>query len=303
MNAPKLCVYVMYHNRPEFIKECLDSIFLQDYPNLEVIVSDNSSNADSSIALNNYLINKKAKVIKRNPSLASIEHFSTVLEEAKTSPYFMLFHDDDVLLPSALSTLMAHFELDVSLGAVGCNAYRLEKHTKTKKLFIKSDKDLLVNTPKDLAELYLNYSPGHAPFPSYIYKSSALFHLTMNAKKGGKHSDVSFLLDVIENSRILMLSQPLMFYRTHGANDSQSHDLYSTLSLARILKTKQATQKNLNAFKFKSILKYYLQSRSINVNYRGWKRSILLKSALLFFIKNPLIVLCAIANKAKSIYS
>ncbi len=215
----------MYYNRPEFIKECLDSIFLQDYPNFEVIVSDNSTVTESSLALRNYLTNKKATIIKRSPSLASIEHFSTVLQEAKSSSYFMLFHDDDILLPTALSELMRSFEHGENVGAVGCNAIRLEKHIKTKKLFIKSDKNLLLQTPKEFAELYLNFYPGHAPFSSYIYKSSAIKQATLNPKKGGKHSDVTFLLDVIEHSRILMLAQPLMLYRIHGENFSKRKDI------------------------------------------------------------------------------
>lgn len=48
-------VIVLTKNRPEYIKKCLDSIFMQEYNIYEIIVVDSNSNKQTKKLLNSYL--------------------------------------------------------------------------------------------------------------------------------------------------------------------------------------------------------------------------------------------------------
>ncbi len=60
--SPKISIVIPSYNKAKFIKQTLDSIMLQDYPNLEVIVQDGGSK-DGSLKIIQTYINKYPKKI------------------------------------------------------------------------------------------------------------------------------------------------------------------------------------------------------------------------------------------------
>lgn len=266
MHQSTLGVFLLSYRRPEYVIQALDSILEQDCENLTLIISENSPDDEvhSLISSHLKLISNphlhRIQIIKRNPSLPSLEHFNQILHEAKKFSLVMLFHDDDVLLPGALKKMKGQLEKNPELAAVSCNAYILNQNEKTEKLFNPNLKvDLKLSQSRDLILHYLRPQLSHTPFPAYIYRSSHLQH-KLDTKDGGKHSDVSFLVKTIEHGSFLWLAEPLLCYRRHHLNDSKTVNLTDTLKISLFyLKKCPELALWVMVFILKSVLKFILR--------------------------------------------
>lgn len=67
---PLISVIVPVFNGVDFLVDCLDSIFAQSYPNLEVIIVDDGSTDDSAKIIAQYPVNISLKQANQGPSTA-----------------------------------------------------------------------------------------------------------------------------------------------------------------------------------------------------------------------------------------
>lgn len=222
----KLVIYLLSYNRPEYIGEALDSILSQDYKDFDLIISENSTNDKVKRLLETHPDYKNIKTIKRIPSLPSLQHFNTVLKEVQSYEYAMLFHDDDILMPDAITQMMRQFDLNPSCIAVACNATVIKTTVKTDSLLSPYIKDnLIISSQNQLIKRYVFKRLSHTAFPSYIYKTSVIGESQLDPKDGGRHSDVSFLVKLVKKGSFFWLAKPYMYTRLHSENDSAVVDL------------------------------------------------------------------------------
>jgi len=102
---PKVSIGVVTYNHREFITQCLDSIRLQDYPNVEVIVSDDASTDDTCAVVRAYMQKhpgfiKQFHAHKKNLGIA--RHCNFVLEKLN-GDYVQTFAGDDTMLPGKIA--------------------------------------------------------------------------------------------------------------------------------------------------------------------------------------------------------
>lgn len=98
---PLVSVLIPTYNRSELLKNALDSILKQDYPNIEIIVSDNASTDSTNIVLKEY--SEKYSFIRyyRNKeNLGGFRNYILVTEKMR-GKYFFLLPDDDYLIDGA----------------------------------------------------------------------------------------------------------------------------------------------------------------------------------------------------------
>jgi len=230
----KLGVCLLSYNRPTFVQEAINSILAQDYDNFELIISENSTDDSVMTQLKKYLADPRVKIVKRSPSLPSLAHFNTLFSEVKNYEYAMLFHDDDVLLPTALTKMMSEIEKNPDFSAVGCNAFLTKNTENTNTLFNPNlNGNIIIKSQTQLINRYIFKKLSHTPFPSYIYRTNLIGTTELNPANGGKYSDVSFLVNVIRHGPFVWLSEPLMRYRQHSSNDSIDLNLADIFSISR----------------------------------------------------------------------
>lgn len=234
----ELAVFILSYNRPQFIQEAIDSILQQTFKDFDLIISDNSSNDLVYSAIKKYQTVPNFQVIRQQPSLDSIPHFNQILQRAQKYPYFMMFHDDDLMLPDCLKNLMAVHKQNTEIAASSCNAFIKydDDHHHGKPLFNSNlKKDLIIYKPKELINHYLSPRLSHPPFPFYIYNSKKIAGIKMNFSEGGKHSDMSFLCKVTEKGPLYWIAKPLAEYRRHQSNDSGKINLRDLFSLSHFV--------------------------------------------------------------------
>lgn len=247
MCKEKIQVFIMTRNRPKTVVLAIQSVLSQSYPNIELIVSDNSSDDETLNILSSY--KGLLRYVKREPSFENgVDHLNTVIKEV-SAKYFMIFHDDDEMLPVMVQSLYEKICESDKYVAVGSNAYAV-KGGKSKLMF--APRDSIIEKGEDLIDRYVNSKV--APFPSYMYNSDNIKGVLFDAEsKGGKYADVSFLFDILSKGPIAYVGKPLMKYYFHPGQDSANYDFLKRMQLVNYLLRNITDKARLTKFRLYSI--------------------------------------------------
>lgn len=239
-SKPELAIFVLTHNRTEMAMAAIESIVNQSNSDFHLIVSDNSDQNDLENLI--HLNFPSVEYRRRSSSLSAIDHANTCILEVKTG-YFVLFHDDDLMLPNFVAEFQKAQKKFPKAAAFGCNAFIWQhNHTSKKPSFLGVGDCVGPLSPKGLVNAYFSrHQNGIAPLPSYIYCKEAIGQLRID-QNGGKYGDVQWLLEVAMRGLIYWINIPTMIYRLHGGNDSNSESLGDRLKFLAFLK------KNPDAF-------------------------------------------------------
>lgn len=250
-----LTIYVLTHNRGELLLETVESVLNQNCSDFKFIVSDNSSNNNAYELLKENKLLDKVDYIKRDKEYSSLDHFNMCLSEVKTT-YFMLFHDDDIMMSNMVEELYNSIK-DTNHVAIASNGYFLSDNVKSKKKFYNFKMQKRVINTSELAEYYC--LGKIAPYPSYMYNKCILKDKIFNDNVG-KYSDVTWLLNITENNSILWLNRPLMYYRLHSGQDSSSNDYKNQLKLIKILEKNCLNRKVLLKYRINNL--YFFETKN-----------------------------------------
>lgn len=116
-SLPLVSVIIVNYNYGRFLREAADSVFAQNYPNIECVIVDNASTDDSGgILLDLSRQYPSAAILRRRDnggqSIASKEGF-----EASSGEYVVFLDADDVLLPAFIETyIFVHLSLRIPVG-------------------------------------------------------------------------------------------------------------------------------------------------------------------------------------------
>jgi glycosyltransferase involved in cell wall biosynthesis len=109
-NVTKLVtVGLPVHRRFDFLANAIQCVALQDYPNIELIVSDNGMNGTrvSEIVRRNY---PRSFRFRQNPvTVPIVAHFNQLIHEA-SGHYYVVLCDDDEISPNYVSELVGILE-------------------------------------------------------------------------------------------------------------------------------------------------------------------------------------------------
>ncbi|MBU3914985.1 glycosyltransferase family 2 protein [bacterium] len=246
---PKVQVFILTHNRPEYLGYTLQSVLNQNFEDYSVIVSDNSTTSETELMMQEEH-DPRLLYIRRNPTVPPIDHFNLVLTEAK-SKYFMIFHDDDIMEPDCLKILSTTLDGNSEAVAVGGNASIFWNNNRfTSGKFIKKSRhNRTISSSDELAKAYLLFD-DLAPFPSYMYRTQLVDGIKINLEEGGKHADVSFLMKVLERGSLIWENQCVMRYRKHTSQDSQAASLKDMTALFHFIFKNTSISKKNNEVKY-----------------------------------------------------
>ena len=224
----ELTVYILSRNRPEYLKQALCSV-LKNYDDfVEIIVSDNSTSVE--FEARPIVDSDKYKYIRRSGKLNVDEHNAVCLSETST-PYVMLFHDDDLLGDDYIKICYDCLKSDQSLVAVCGNALVLLDDNLTTINLFENDKKIK-SAEQLLYEYFVPKANYQAPCPGYIYKTEALKQIDIYPSDlVGKYRDLVVLTKLLTFGSIQWIGKATMHYRLHLNNDSNVEDFFSRRKL------------------------------------------------------------------------
>lgn len=97
------------YKRLEYLPHILEIVAAQDYPNIELIVSDNGMNANRVLdSVEDHY--RRPYRFRQNPATVNIsQHFNQIIHEA-TGEYFVMLCDDDEISPNYVTELVHQLE-------------------------------------------------------------------------------------------------------------------------------------------------------------------------------------------------
>jgi glycosyltransferase involved in cell wall biosynthesis len=130
LSAPLVSIFIISYNQEEFIEATLDSAFNQDYPNLQVVISDDASTDRTVEIIRAYQQKRPELVAIFNTTNLGITKNCNVCLAQCTGEYIAFLGGDDLFLPGKISAQVKWFEEDKDRVICGHDCEIFDNQTK-----------------------------------------------------------------------------------------------------------------------------------------------------------------------------
>jgi glycosyltransferase involved in cell wall biosynthesis len=101
---PLVSIIITSYNRDGFIEKAVQSCLSQDYPNLEIVISDNHSIDNSDAIIKKYTHDARIKYFVNNSNIGMIPNFKFATEKLAGGKYVTYVSSDDYLCNNSFIT-------------------------------------------------------------------------------------------------------------------------------------------------------------------------------------------------------
>ena len=237
---PLVTLICLCYNHARFLREALDSVLNQTYPNLEIIVADDFSTDNSREIIEEYV--RKFPRIKYLPNERNLGNCAAFNRAFKISQgeFIIDFATDDVLMPERVAEQIAAFEkLDASYGVIYTDAELIDDSGRHLGYFYKRDQGGKHLKPTPSGEVFAEVLARH-----FISTPTMMMRRSVFEKLGGydaslAYEDFDFWVRSARTFKYFFLDKPLTKRRIHAAQMSQQqykpHDkqIFSTIAVCR----------------------------------------------------------------------
>ncbi len=116
MTQPLVSVAIITFNQINYLRECIESVLSQDYPNIEIVVADDCSTDGTVQMLNDYADKYPGKFLLRlSLKNKGITGNSNEAHFACTGKYIAWMGGDDLMLPGKITSQVELMEKDSSV--------------------------------------------------------------------------------------------------------------------------------------------------------------------------------------------
>lgn len=121
---PLVTIGLPVYNGAATLAAALSTLIRQEYPNIEIIISDNAS-TDETVSICEEFARKdtRIRIIKKQTNEGPVANFQTVLDAA-AGEYFMWAADDDYWYPQFISRLLPVLQANEAAGVAMCAVNR-----------------------------------------------------------------------------------------------------------------------------------------------------------------------------------
>ena len=223
-------VMIPTFNRPVLFEMALNSALMQDYPQVEVLVCDNSTNNETERRIQKYLSDPRL-TYKRNRDAKTKEENFAPFEEMAHGEYLQWLMDDDILADKKLSKMMDVFHTrdNVSLVTSQRMVIDIDTNPKQQIKFPFPVKAPYTIYPAEFV-VWLCLRESHNAFgepTTYLFRRRDLTHHYWRAESKGLKviSDVAMGVEVLEKGDFAIFKEPLSFFRRHEGQEGQQKDV------------------------------------------------------------------------------
>lgn len=216
---PLVCICVPTYNVAGTVRETLESILAQSYPNLVVHVSDNAS-TDNTLKVIESIADSRVTIHRHVDNIGGEGNFNRCIQLGM-GKYTAIFHADDIYEPSMIEKQVAFMESHQDAGAVFTEASLIDERGKQIGRIRLPPDVARVRNPYDFAILFKAVL-RHSNFficPSFMVRTH-IYQQEIGCWRGdmfGTSADLDVWLRILERHSIGHLSEALMRYRISNA--------------------------------------------------------------------------------------
>ncbi|WMT43329.1 glycosyltransferase [Paenibacillus sp. D2_2] len=274
---PLVSVLIPTYNRPDYFRLALDSVLAQTYPNIEIIIGDDSTdNATQELVKQFYLPAYKNIIYFRNsPTLGQFQNDLMLFEQA-SGDYINYLMDDDLFHPDKIQKMMNFFLTDSNISMV----------TSYRKLINEAGVHIPDSINIKLFEFTTilpgTYAGNRMLMDCHNYigePTTALFkkqHLTepfgtLNGREYNCCVDMASWLHLLSKGNLAYISEPLSSFRMHSGQQLNSYmkTLEGTEDLTHLITTSQNYRFLQNKIEYQQALEKVLQVILYGFQYYG----------------------------------
>jgi glycosyltransferase involved in cell wall biosynthesis len=218
--CPKVSVFVLTYNQKAFVQEAIESILMQQYSNLEIVIGDDGSTDGAQEILLQYQ--------KKHPSLFKLilsprnegitANCNKILKEC-TGEYIAWLGGDDIWMPGKLLKQVSLMENNPQASLCVSKVEWFDSKT-NKKLFIYPRGDFNVQNMTIIDTAYYIGCNGS----SYMFRRNAIPQYGFEPSIP-MISDWLFVIETLRNGSAVFINEALARYRRHGESMSNFPDL------------------------------------------------------------------------------
>lgn len=232
-------VIITTYNRPDFLKETLQSVVKQTYTSIEIIVIDDGSKTDDARVICKEVPNC-TYFKKSNGGVASARNFG--ITKAKGS-YLAFLDDDDVWLPNKIAVQVSLLEKNNDFGLVHSMCSIIDENSKATGEVIGLHKDKKLKHGDVKMRMLSRWT---LMMPTVLLRKSLQEQVGLfneNMPQAGE--DVEYWTRCSFVTKFYFLEEPLALYRKHMSNISADKTNYVLLPLYLYAVLRDANNKAL----------------------------------------------------------
>ncbi|NNG00365.1 MAG: glycosyltransferase family 2 protein [Desulfobacteraceae bacterium] len=212
MNAdwPLVTIGIPTYNRAEAtLPITLESALDQDYPNIEIVVSDNCSSDNTEQVISGYK-DTRINYIRQNVNIGPTNNYKACLDNCR-GDYFLLLHDDDLIDRDFISSCMAGVGHRTTFGLIRTGTRMMDAAGKT---ITEKPNTMSSNEPEDL---YRSWLTGDTSFYlcSTLYNTKALRAAGGFKSKNNLFEDGIAIIKISHQWPILNIPELKASFRQH----------------------------------------------------------------------------------------
>ena len=233
--APLVSIMIPTYNRPAYFRETLESALSQTYPNIEVIVCDNSTDDRTEDLMQAYRADVRVRYVRNKEAKTKEENFMP-FEHLAQGEYLQWCMDDDILLPDKITLMVDAFlseptaTLVTSIRGVIDGEGRYLGQWQAPPIYGRSG----CFTGAVIGHSTLGNMANFLGEPSAVlFRRCDLVHHYWRAQVRGylTISDCVMWLELLEKGDAVIFARPLSLFRRHEGQEGGQPD---TLVLSRI---------------------------------------------------------------------
>jgi len=229
LSAPLVSVMIPTYNRPALFEKTLKSALAQTYPNIEIIVCDNSTNEDTKKLMQKYLPDERVRYIW-NPEAKSKEENFAPFEKLAKGEFLQWCMDDDILLPDKIKKMIGVFYKHPHVTLVSSNRGIIDVNDKFygKVIGPEVKGEYGIFDGSDIARTMLFTTANIIGEPSAVlFRRRDLkdHYWRASCREYLPIADVAMWLELLEKGDLALFSEPLSYYRRHPEQEGQQADI------------------------------------------------------------------------------
>jgi glycosyltransferase involved in cell wall biosynthesis len=224
---PLVSICIPTCNSARYLRETLESIAVQTWPRLEVIIGDNASSDGTLAIADAYAVSHGWQVLRSDVNRGAFGNWNRLIETA-SGDYVALYHSDDVYLPTIVEDSVMLLERESAVGLVSTLATVIdgsgqERYAITLPLGVEPKRAYC------FAEVFRAVlgCGGDRIFlvtPSVMVRRRLYAELGLFDMSGrfGSSGDYEMWLRIAARYPVAIIPRPLMRYRIHEGQGSET---------------------------------------------------------------------------------
>jgi len=234
-SLPLVSIGIPTFNSARYLRQCLDSVALQRYKNIEVILSDNASTDDTNDILRDYVNRYGYRLYLNETNIGAGANFNRLISLAK-GEYIAIYHADDVYHEAIVEESVKVLQNDLTIGLVGSMGSVIDSNGKFNyDIQLHDELRSLNKTVYSFDEALLGAIRNMFVTPTIMVRAKAYQELgDFDYKKYKSACDYEMWLRIARKYQVAVIDKKLINYRIHEGQGSE-HEVRKNIEIPDIL--------------------------------------------------------------------